>query len=80
MLANCVLINDGVNVTNEAWAKAQKMGLKPDSTGKMNVPMERQVGWMGGKAGEAAIPMDSVTIIVKPGTNQVITASPDVFQ
>lgn len=77
--AHGVFFDDGVTVTNEAWAKAQKIGLQPNSTGKLTVPMDRQVGWMGGKAGEAAVPMNSVTIIVKPGTNQVITAYPDAL-
>ena len=78
--AHGMFFDDGVTVTNEAWARAQKMGLKPDASGKLTVPMDRQVGWLGGKAGaEASVPLNSVTIIVKPGTNQIITAYPDVF-
>ncbi len=50
-----------------------------DATGKINVPMDRQVGWLGGQAGsEAAVPLKSVTIIVKPETNKIITSYPDI--
>jgi hypothetical protein len=45
----------------------------------MNVPMGRQVGWLGGQEGsEAAVPLNSVTVVVIPGTNKIITGYPDV--
>ena len=74
-----VFLEDGVSVTNEAWARAQSLGLSPNGKGDLTVPMGRQVGWLGGKAGsEAAVPLDAVTIHVVPGTNKLITAYPDV--
>jgi RHS repeat-associated protein len=74
-----VFFDEGVAVTNEAWARAQHLGLAPDAQGKLTVPMGRQVGWLGGSAGsEAAVPLDAVTIFVVPDTNKLITAYPDV--
>ncbi|HXO42200.1 MAG TPA: RHS repeat-associated core domain-containing protein, partial [Thermoanaerobaculia bacterium] len=75
--AHGVFLGDGVGLTNEAWARAQQLGLKPSAQGVLTVPMGRQVGWAGGQEGsEAAVPLSNVTIIVKPGTNQIITAYP----
>jgi RHS repeat-associated protein len=72
-----VFLEDGVAVTDEAWAKAGRDGLSPDAQGKLVVPMGRQVGWAGGSEGAAAaVPLDNVTIHVKPGTNEIITAYP----
>ncbi|AGC46191.1 hypothetical protein MYSTI_04902 [Myxococcus stipitatus DSM 14675] len=74
-----VFADDGVAVTQEAWARAHTLGLTPDSTGRLNVPMGRDVGLLGGIAGAAANHplLTSVTIIVIPGTNRLITAYPD---
>ncbi|QSQ14916.1 RHS repeat-associated core domain-containing protein [Myxococcus landrumensis] len=74
-----VFADDGVAVTNEAWARAHALGLTPDSTGMLNVPMGRDVGLLGGQPGAAANHplLTSVTIIVVPGTNKLITAYPD---
>jgi len=74
-----VFFDDGVRVTNEAWARGQSMGLSPDSTGSLTVPMGRQVGVSGGVEGsEAYVPLGSVTIKVVPGTNKLITSYPDL--
>jgi hypothetical protein len=74
-----VSFDDGVTVTDEAWARAQSLGLKPDATGTLKVPMGRQVGVLGGVEGSTAyVPLDAVTIKVVPGTNKLITAYPDL--
>lgn len=74
-----VFFDDGVKVTDEAWERAQQLGLTPDKTGKVTVPMQRQVGVAGGVEGSAAyVPLNSVTIQVVPGTNKIITAYPDL--
>ncbi len=72
-----VFINDGVDTTNEAWARAQHLGIEPDDAGFLTVPMGRQVGWEGGIAGSHGyVPCNSVTIQVVPDTNQIISAYP----
>ena len=77
--AHGVFLDDGVAVTNQAWKRANALGLKPDASGLLVVRMNRQVGWAGGQQGAgAAVPLDSVTIRVVPGTNQIITAFPSL--
>jgi RHS repeat-associated protein len=77
-----VFTGDGVNLTNEAWARAQSLGLKPDAGGNLTVPMGKTVGHMGGQEGVAArasgqpTDLTSITIAVRPGTTEVITAFP----
>jgi hypothetical protein len=65
---------DGVEVTNEAWAKAQHLGIAPDETGKLVVPFEG-AGIQGGKFGNGE-KLNNVTIHVVPGSNKIITAYP----
>jgi len=72
-----VFLSGSEAATNEAWSKGNDLGLTPDASGAMTVPMGRQVGVAGGVEGSAAyVPLDSVTIIVVPGTNRLITAYP----
>lgn len=67
---------DGVDTTNRAWERAQDLGLKPDATGKLVVPMGEVVGSAGGKAAASGQLFTNTTIFVVPGTNQIITAYP----
>lgn len=62
-------------VTEEAWRKAERLGMAPNSAGELVVPMFRRVGWQGGYAGTGQA-LNSVRLVVKPGTSQVITAYP----
>ena len=65
---------DGVDITNKAWDEAQRLGLKPDETGKLVVPY-KNAGKSGGKNGTGET-LNNVTIFVVPNTNQIITAFP----
>ena len=77
-----VWVGDGVDLTNEAWARAETLGLKPDTAGNLTVPMGKTVGHLGGQEGVAAraagqpTQLTSITIIVRPGTAHLITAFP----
>lgn len=77
-----VFTADGVELTNEAWARAHVLGLKPDAAGNLTVPMGRTVGHLGGQEGIAAraagqpTELTSITIAVRPGTGEIITAFP----
>jgi hypothetical protein len=74
-----VFLEGSVATTNEAWSRGHQLGLTPDATGAITVPMGRQVGVSGGAEGSAAyVPLSSVTIIVVPGTSKIITAYPGV--
>jgi hypothetical protein len=78
-----VFIDDAVTTTNEAWTIVQRTGAQPVSSGGVSVytvPMGRNVGFAGGANANqlAGVPHTSVQIIVKPGTNQIITAYPVV--
>jgi hypothetical protein len=74
-----VFLGDGVDLTNEAWAKAQALGLKPDAGGNLTVPMGRVVGSEGGQAGAAALAaggkpaeLGSITIHVWPAPQNLV--------
>lgn len=81
-LQHGVFRGDGVDLTNEAWARSQVLGLKPDAAGNLTVPMGRVVGDVGGleglfqRTGGRATRLNSITIHVRPGTNEIITAYP----
>jgi hypothetical protein len=72
-----VFYGDPVTVTNEAWALAQQLGLKPISVGGVDIYVipRPNSGWMGGFAGQGQN-LNCVTIITKKGTHQLITAFP----
>jgi RHS repeat-associated protein len=73
-----VFYDDAVDVINEAWSRAQQLGLEPNA-GTLVVPMGRVVGVAGGQVGaQAYLPLTDVTIIVRPGTNQIITGYPSL--
>ncbi|MBK8238215.1 MAG: hypothetical protein IPK74_22015 [Deltaproteobacteria bacterium] len=46
-----VFFGDAVDVINEAWARGQALGLKPNAQGVLTVPMGRQVGSLEAKPG-----------------------------
>lgn len=71
-----VFYGDGVDLTNEAWGKAQNTGLQPDGDGKLVVPMDRITGRSGGQAADSGKLFYKIEIILAPGTNKVITAYP----
>jgi hypothetical protein len=70
-----VFYDDGVLVTESAFARAQQQGLTPRPTGELDVPMGRIVGWEGGSQGTKAA-LDKVRIVINPQTFEVITAYP----
>lgn len=70
-----VFNGDGVDITNEAWIRAQDLGILPNFEGELIVPMGRVVGLSGGSMGTGAA-LGSVRIIVSPGTSNVITSMP----
>ncbi len=66
-----------MTVTEEGWAVAQQQGINPVTVNGTDVyviprPNSR---WAGGFAGQGQN-LDTVTIITKQGTNQIITAFP----
>jgi hypothetical protein len=69
-------------MTNEAWARAHALGRTPDAAGNLTIPMGRVVGDAGGQAGAAAraagqsTELRSITIHVRPGTNEIIAGYP----
>ena len=71
-----VFYGDGVDITNQAWDRAKKLGLKPDSNGTLKVPMNKVVGRSGGQAADAGELFYNVEIKVVPGTNKIITSYP----
>jgi hypothetical protein len=71
-----VFYKDGVDTTNRAWQRAQDLGLKPDATGMLRVPMDEIVGRAGGNAAATGELFRSVEMKLVPGTNQIITSYP----
>lgn len=69
-----VFNGDGVAITNDAWAKAQSLGLKPDAQGTLVVPFPN-AGISGGANGNGST-LNNVTIHVVPNTNNIITSYP----
>jgi hypothetical protein len=70
-----VFYGDPVAVTNDAWAIAQQQGITPIRVYGLDfyiVPRPNS-GWAGGLAGQGQN-LNGVTIITRPGTNQIITA------
>ena len=65
---------DGINITNNAWNKAQTLGLKPDAQGNLVVPYQN-AGKSGGSNGDGST-LNNVTIVVVPGTANIITSYP----
>lgn len=71
---HAVFDQDAVLTVQEAWYRAQRLGIKMDKTGTLVVPMGRRVGWEGGKLGTGDA-LNSVTIHTTDGT-KIITAYP----
>jgi len=78
-----VFLSDGVDLANEAWARAQLLGIEPDASGKLVVPMGRVIGTDGGvvgllnrESGGTSTLYRSVTLGVMPSTNHIVTAYP----
>ncbi|WGT64502.1 hypothetical protein [Variovorax paradoxus] len=71
-----VFYKDGVATTNQAWERAQDLGIKPDASGTLRVPMGEIVGRAGGAASATGELFRSVEIKLVPGTNQIITSYP----
>jgi len=71
-----VFYGDGYELANEAWEKAQKIGISPNNDGVLKVPMDKIVGRAGGKAAETGELFYSLEIIVVPNTNKLIAAYP----
>jgi hypothetical protein len=69
-----VFNGDGVDLTNQAWTQAKASGLVPNSDGEMIVPFNN-AGYKGGSLGDGS-QLNSIKIIVIPGTNKIITAFP----
>ncbi|GFM66098.1 hypothetical protein PSCICJ_22160 [Pseudomonas cichorii] len=69
-----VFYGDGVDLTNEAWKKAQTDGIKPDATGTLNVPMSKMVGRSGGGEADLGKLFYNLEIKLVPGTNKIITS------
>ncbi|TWT38309.1 polymorphic toxin-type HINT domain-containing protein [Blastopirellula retiformator] len=69
-----VFDEDAVLTVQEAWYRAQRLGIRMDDTGTLVVPMGRRVGWEGGKLG-TGVDLHSVTIHTTDGT-KIITAYP----
>lgn len=71
-----VFYEDGVDLTNEAWEKAAREGLKPDAGGTLSVSFDKLIGRAGGKASNTDELFYSVEIKLVPFTNQIITSYP----
>ncbi len=71
-----VFNGDGVDLTNEAWQKAQANGMKPDADGTLKVPMGKIVGRSGGGEAHLGKLFYNLEIKLVPGTNKIITAFP----
>jgi len=71
-----VFYGDGVARTNQAWQRAQELGIRPDAYGRVQVPMNELVGRAGGMQAPTGQLFYSVHIQVVPGTNHIITAYP----
>jgi RHS repeat-associated protein len=69
-----VFDQDPVLTVQEAWYRAQRLGIKMDAEGTLVVPMGRRVGWEGGRLGSGG-ELQSVTIHTTDGT-KIITAYP----
>ena len=66
---------------DEAWQKAKKEKIRPDrETGRdaYTISMGRRVGYLGGKTGAERRnpPLTKIFIVVREGTDEVITAFP----
>lgn len=70
-----VFTSDGVDITNKAWERAQDLGISPNASGELVVPMGQTVGVTGGALGTGA-PLTNVRICVVPGTTNIITSMP----
>lgn len=72
-----VFDGDAVAVTDDAWAMAQLTGVKPATVGGVDIYVVPRLdsGYAGGFGGQGQN-LNSVTIIVQPGTNKIITAFP----
>ncbi|MDR6927579.1 RHS repeat-associated protein [Pseudomonas sp. BE134] len=71
-----VFYGDGVDVTNEAWRKAQADGIKPDATGTLKVPMGKMVGRSGGGEANLGKLFYNLEMKLVPETNKIITSYP----
>ncbi|NAT24519.1 RHS repeat domain-containing protein, partial [Pseudomonas syringae] len=71
-----VFNGDGVDLTNEAWGKAQANGITPDADGTLKVPMGKIVGRSGGGEAHLGKLFYNLEIKLVPGTNKIITAFP----
>ncbi|XZE42763.1 RHS repeat-associated core domain-containing protein [Pirellulaceae bacterium SH467] len=69
-----VFDQDAVLTTQEAWYRAQRLGIKVDTDGTLVVPMGRRVGYEGGKLG-SGVELNSVTIHTTDSC-KIITAYP----
>jgi RHS repeat-associated protein len=79
--AHGVFTGDSQALTNEAWSIVRSKGIVPIREGGVDiyrVPMGRNVGYAGGgNAGElAGVPHNTIEIITRGGTNELITAYP----
>jgi hypothetical protein len=72
-----VFYGDPVAVTNEAWTIAQQQGIRPITANGVDIYVvpRPNSGWAGGYTGQGQN-INTVTIITRPGTNQIITAYP----
>ncbi|PID74160.1 MAG: hypothetical protein CSB33_00130 [Desulfobacterales bacterium] len=50
--ASSYILDNYEDVTNQAWARAQQLGLKPDASGTLKVPMDKIVGRSRGQAAD----------------------------
>jgi hypothetical protein len=71
-----VFIGDGVDITNQAWQRAQDLNIAPDINGTLTVPMGTPTGYAGGYNATPGNAFNSVTIKVIPGTNKLVTSFP----
>jgi len=74
--AHGVFYGDGVDLTNQAWLRAQQLGLKADAAGTLKVPMGRIVGRAGGQTADTGELFYSVEIKLVPNSNKLITSYP----
>ena len=66
---------------DEAWKKVQANKIKPETENGRDVytvPMGRRVGYLGGQTGKGRNhpPLDTIFLVVRQGTSEVITAFP----
>jgi hypothetical protein len=71
-----VFDNDAVRTAENAWDRAQQLGLtKPDAGGGINVPMGGRIGWEGGSQGSGAA-LEYVRLVFQGTSDDIITAYP----